>query len=184
MNVDAWLSGEEGTLVQTAIAEALSEHSTPWVAGLDGWRCSCGHKFATQIAALLHQADHALRAALSLTTTCACEECGGTGEVERTGIEGGAKFCRICNRTLTFNFMDRPAERHTHPCPDCKGGTIPGEPALLRALVEPVGRAVDATASGTVTIGDVQHYPAPGEMTYRLVERAVLAPPQGAAWST
>lgn len=30
-----------------------------------------------------------------------------------TRIEGGAVICNFCNRVLTYNFMDRPAEKCT-----------------------------------------------------------------------
>ena len=32
---------------------------------------------------------------------------------EHTRIEGGAVVCRYCNRTLTFNFIARPAGQHS-----------------------------------------------------------------------
>lgn len=58
-------SSEAREALIAAVADVLREHWMTWDARGIGWRCGCGHLYATQTAPPLHQAAHvaaALRA--------------------------------------------------------------------------------------------------------------------------
>lgn len=78
-----------------------------------------------------HPSNLAVAAALRLMGDRTCPTCDGKPKTSSTRIEGGSKSCRWCNRTLTFNFMERPsrpcqcAEAKIERCATCLGaGTV------------------------------------------------------------
>lgn len=92
-----------------------------------------------------------------------CETCEGSGKGgrPRERIEGGARICDYCNRTLTFNFMRdteigyctcNAAKAAIH-CPDCTDGYTRGPVELV---VEVPGFHCGCLCHGP-TLGMVRH---------------------------
>jgi len=86
----------------------------------------------------------ALRAALSLTTTEPCKKCGGSGELTATGFDASGNTKYVGQR----------------PCPYCKGGTVPGEPAMTAASTprEVIAKALEqrGMAAGELALIDAE----------------------------